>query len=153
METPKQIFESMLLEEAAVKYPNVPPHALVKKEYKLRSANGLAGAIVHFIKLLGGHAERRSNTGRYIQPKTYTNVFGKKIELGKGKYIPGTGRNGTSDVSGVFNGVPLAIEVKIGKDRMSEAQKQYKRDFEKAGGFYMEAKTFDQFYKDFKERF
>lgn len=143
----------MLLEEASTKYPNVPPHALVIKEYRLRTSNGLAGAIVHFIKLSGGHAERRTNTGRYVQPKTYTNVFGKKVQLGTGKYIPGTGRNGTSDVSGVFNGVPLAIEIKIGKDRMSGAQERYKMDFEKAGGVYIVARTFDQFYKDFKERF
>ena len=90
---------------------------------------------------------------RYLQPKTYIDVLGKTRTLGKGKYIPTTGRNGTADISGVFKGVPLSVEVKIGRDKMSSAQKAYRADFERAGGWYCIAKDFDGFIVEFQERF
>ena len=135
------------------KHPSFPKHALPRPKYSDRTANGLTKCIVHYINLIGGMAERRNSMGRYLKPKTYTNVFGKKVQLGTGKYIPNTGRNGTSDISGVFKGVPLVIEVKIGRDKMSPAQQTYKRDFERAGGFYLIADTFSQFFEDFNRRF
>lgn len=135
------------------KHPNVPEHALPKPKYSDRTANGLTKCVIDYINLIGGIAERRNSMGRYLQPKTYTNVFGKEVQLGKGRYIPTTGRNGTADISGVFKGVPLAIEVKIGKDRQSEAQRAYETDFKRAGGWYCIAKSFGQFYDEFQERF
>jgi hypothetical protein len=39
----------------------------------------------------------------------------------------------------------VKIEVKIGRDRQSEAQVEYQRQVEAAGGVYVIAKTFDGF--------
>jgi hypothetical protein len=39
----------------------------------------------------------------------------------------------------------VKIEVKIGKDRQSEAQKKYQEDIERAGGVYLIARDFDSF--------
>lgn len=114
-----------------------------------KTANGLEKCIVAYINLNGGIAERRANTGRYIDDsKVITDVSGFSRRLGTGKYIPGTGRNGTADCSGIYKGKPIAIEVKIGKDRQSEAQKKYQQDFEKVGGIYIIAKTFTQFVEE-----
>ena len=135
------------------KHPNVPERAIPQPKYSDRTANGLTKCVIDYITFMGGMAERRNSMGRFIQPKTYTNVFGKEIQLGKGKYIPTTERNGTSDISGVYKGVPLAVEVKIGTDKMSAAQRQYKDDFEAAGGVYIIARSFGQFIDEFQERF
>jgi len=130
------------IEAMKVKHPSMPVHAIPKPKYSEKTSNGLTKCIIDYIKLLGYHAERISNTGRYLQGKSYKNVFGKEVQLTKGKYIKGSGRNDTADISAVVNGIPMAIEVKIGKDKMSEAQEQYKKDFENAGGIYIIAKCF-----------
>lgn len=150
---PLDQLKELATEALREKYPNVPDRAIPQPKYSDKTANGLTKCIVDYLNLIGGIAERRNSMGRYLQPKEYTNVFGKKVQLGKGKYIPTTGRNGTADISGILKRVPLAIEVKIGKDRMSEAQKAYKADFERAGGWYCIARSFDQFIDEIQERF
>jgi hypothetical protein len=45
----------------------------------------------------------------------------------------------------------VKIEVKIGKDRQSEAQKRYQENIEKAGGIYYIAKNFDDFVEFFND--
>jgi hypothetical protein len=135
------------------KHSSLPIHAIPKPKYSDKTSNGLTKCIIDWINLSGGMAERRSNTGRYLQPKTYTNIFGKEQQLQEGKYIKSSGRIGTSDISGIFSGVALSIEVKVGKDKMSQAQIKYKSDFEKAGGWHCVAESFNQFYHEFKKRF
>lgn len=121
------------------------PDYVPKTIFSDKTANNLEKAICAYIKLNGGMAERRKNTGRYIDDsKIVTDITGAQRVIGKGKYIPGTGRNGTSDVSGIWKGKPVAIEVKIGKDRMSQAQIEYREDFEKAGGIFIIARNFEQ---------
>lgn len=148
-----QHLKQLALSKLKNKHPSIPEHAFPRPKYSDRTANGLTKCIVDYINLIGGMAERRNSMGRYLQPKTYTNVFGKKVQLGKGKYIPTTGRKGTSDISGVFKGVPLAVEVKIGKDRMSNPQEVYKAHFETAGGWFCIARSFEQFYNEFSKQF
>ena len=48
-------------------------------------------------------------------------------------------------------GLSLKIEIKFGKDRMSQAQGRYKQEIEKTGGRYMIAKDFDSFLIEFRE--
>lgn len=126
--------------------PNYPKEYLVATKFTDKTSAGLEKAICAYINLNGGMAERRKNTGRYLDDsKIVTNIIGQQMKLGSGRYIPGTGRNGTADCSGIWKGKPIAIEVKINKDRMSEAQKEYKRDFELAGGVYIVAKDWNVF--------
>jgi hypothetical protein len=61
------------------------------------------------------------------------------------QYIKGTSTNGTADISATIKGRSVKIEVKIGKDRQSDAQKQYEQDVIKAGGLYFIARDFDSF--------
>jgi hypothetical protein len=84
--------------------------------------------------------------GRVIDNrKTYTNVIGQNVTIGSTQYIPGTSTKGTADISATIKGRSVKIEVKIGKDKQSEAQKQYQSNIERAGGTYIIAKTFSEF--------
>ena len=122
----------------------------VKTAYKDKTANELERSICAFFKVIGGMAERVKNMGREVTTiqKHDCSVFGEVTQENR-KFIPGTGRKGTSDVKALYGGKSYAIEVKIGRDRMSQAQKEYKADFERAGGYYIEAKTFEQFSEEF----
>jgi hypothetical protein len=62
-----------------------------------------------------------------------------------GKWTPGQGTKGTADISATIRGRSVKIEVKYGKDRQSDAQKQYQEDIERAGGVYIIARDMDQF--------
>jgi hypothetical protein len=61
------------------------------------------------------------------------------------QWTKGTGTAGSADISATIKGRSVKIEVKIGKDRQSEAQKKYQEMIERAGGVYIIAKNFDEF--------
>ena len=106
-------------------------------------------------------AERISNQGQYRDnTKVVTDVLGRKRTIGTASWTKGQGTNGTADISstipikmknGQTIGLSLKIEVKFGKDRMSQAQARYKEEIEKTGGRYMIAKDFDSFLIEFRE--
>lgn len=121
-------------------HPNLPDYAIKYGKYDPSNANGLTKCIVAYIGFIGGFATRVSTTGRML-PTRITEV---KTEL---KFIPGTTRKGTADIMGSYKGIPLSIEVKIGKDRQSEAQKQVEREFNASGGRYYIARDFESFYQ------
>jgi hypothetical protein len=128
----------------------MPPDYVVRTKFSDKTANGLTKAIITFLKLHGCQAERISNTGRYIDDtRIVTDVIGFQRKIGSGKYIKGTGTNGTADISATIRGKSVKIEVKIGKDRQSEAQKKYQDDIERAGGLYWIAKDFTGFIEQF----
>lgn len=127
--------EDLAFAHKIAKYPNFPYP--VKTKYRDDTANGLTKCIISFIQLKGGQAERISNTGRNY----------------KGKWIYGTGTNGTADISATIQGKSVKIEIKIGKDRQSEAQKQYQTMIERAGGIYVIAKDFTGFLEWFNLKF
>jgi hypothetical protein len=123
------------------------PDYVVKIKFTDKTANGLTKAIIAWINLNGYQAERISTTGRYVDnSKIVTDVLGNRKKIGSGKYIKGTGTNGSADISATIKGRSIKIEVKIGKDKQSEAQIKYQQMIEKAGGIYFIAKNFDEFY-------
>lgn len=137
-------------EDLKKRFTILPVHALPKPKYSDKTANKLTSAIVDFINLKGGFAERISNTGRYIEGASIVDTVGR-VRNFKGKYIPGTGKNGTADISATYQGLSLKIEVKIGHDKMSEAQKEYQERTIAAGGIYFIARDFPSFYHFFIE--
>lgn len=118
-------------EATAKRYPNVPDHALPKRKFTDSTANGLTKAIVEWLTLNGCWATRVSSAGRYLP--------------GAKKFIPSTTKKGTADIHAVIAGRHVSIEVKIGKDRMSDEQSKVKSAIEKAGGVYFIASSFDEF--------
>jgi hypothetical protein len=127
------------------------PDYVPKTVYTDKTANGLTKCIVHWLNLNGWQAERISTTGRYIDnSKIVTDVLGNRKKIGSGKYIKGSGTNGSADISATIKGRSIKIEVKIGKDRQSDAQKKYQEMIEKAGGVYFIATDFDEFMMFYK---
>jgi hypothetical protein len=115
--------------EARGQHPTMP--YLAPRTFRDDSANGLTRCIVEYIRLKGGFASRISNQGTY----------NRKM----GRYIPGTARRGLADVMAVYQGKSLHIEIKIGKDRQSEYQKQVEAEVNASGGFYYLAESFSAF--------
>jgi len=128
-------------------YPNVPDKALPRPKYSDRTSNGLTRCILDFLNLKGWQAERISNTGRRLDKrKKVTNAIGQTQTIGQVKWIKSSGQNGTADLHAVIAGMPVKIEVKIGRDRLSKHQKAYKAEVERAGGLYVVARDFESFY-------
>lgn len=152
--TPLKILGQMQLDAAKAKYNNIPYLEHYAK-VKCNNANSLTQAIIRFIKLSGGQAERISTMGRVIDKSyTYTNVLGQKCRAGSSQYIPGTGTKGSADISAIIRTnssvvIPWRIEVKWGKDRVSKDQLKYKDDVTKAGGHYSVVMTFDDFFEQY----
>jgi hypothetical protein len=127
----------------------MPTDYVVRTKYIDTTANGLTKCVIDYINFSGGQAERISNTGRYIDDsKIVTDVLGNRKKIGTGKYIKGTGTNGTADISATFKGKSIKIEIKM-KDKQSEAQKEYQQAIERAGGIYFICHTFDEFLDKF----
>lgn len=147
-----KLLEELSTNEARLKYPTVP--YLAPRTYRDDTANGLTNCIIQFIRLNFGQAERISTTGRRIDQRyTFEDVTGKSRTIGGSHWIPGTGCNGSADISATIAGRSVKIEVKIGRDFQSEAQKQYQQAVEKAGGLYVIAKDFAGFYEWYNQTF
>jgi hypothetical protein len=122
--------------DKANRYPSVPSYALPKSKHSDSTANGLTKAIISWLELNGCWATRVSSAGRYIAQQ--------------GKFIPSTTKRGTADIHAVIAGRHVSIEVKIGRDKMSEDQHKVKAAIEKAGGLYYVAHSFDEFLTFYK---
>ena len=136
----------MALEQNKVKYPSIPDYARVCYNYSDKTANGLTRCIIDFLKLSGHYAERINTTGIYREGKTFKDVVGF-TRITPGMWTPGGATPGSSDISAVIHGKAVKVEVKIGKDRMSEAQVKYKEKVEAAGAVYYVARSFTEFYE------
>jgi len=142
--------ERLANDEARRKHPDMP--FLAPRRYRDDTANGLMKCILDFLKLKGHQAERISCTGRYVDnSKVVSDVTDAKRRIGSKKWIPTSMQRGTADISAIINGYSVKIEVKIGKDFQSEAQKQYQQQVKKAGGIYLITSNFEVFLDAYKQ--
>lgn len=149
-QTAIQILENMAQREAEARFPTIRPELLAPRKFKnTNKANGLTKAIIAYIKLTGGQAERVSTEGRVIQTKRKVNdyLMGGMRTVTDTKRIPTSGTRGSADISATICGRSVKIEVKIGHDRQSDKQKEYQQAIERAGGVYYIARDFDSFYE------
>ena len=138
--------ESLVFEAKRKRYPSIKPEYLAKAEFTDKAASGLTKCITSFIQLKGGQAERINTTGRAIDRQTtFSDVTGRTRTIGRIEWIPGTSTNGSSDISATLKGRSVKIEVKIGRDHQSQAQKDYEQAITKAGGIYYIAHDFKSF--------
>lgn len=127
------------------KYPHAAkiPNYFPTIPFVANSANSLTRCIEAYIRVTGGYADRINNTGIY-DSKT-------------GKWRKSGTRKGIADIMATKKvqyddrifAVPVAIEVKWGKDRLSEDQLKIKAEYEAAGGVYLVARTWEQFVEDY----
>lgn len=149
---PVTLLKELALAESRRKYPSLPEYARSTHSYTDKNANGLTRMIIDWLRFNGHQAERISVTGRCIDhTEIVTDVVGGMRRIGSGKYIPPTMTPGTSDISATINGRSVKIEVKIGRDKQSPAQKRYQEQIENAGGKYCIARTFDGFIEWYRE--
>lgn len=130
------------------RHSNIPAHARPPLSYSDKDAGKFQTAILAYLRLKGLKAWRQSSEGRYLREEYMTNVVGLKIKVGGGKFIPRDKEvKGIGDVCAVLppNGRFIAIEVKIGKDRQNEEQKEFQREMDEAGAIYFVTKTWDDF--------
>jgi hypothetical protein len=94
-----------------------------------RTANGLTMFVIKFLTYAGHRATRIASSGRMI---------GRK-------YIPGTTRKGTADISATIRGRAVMIEIKVGKDKPSEYQLREQELERNSGGVYEFIHTPEEF--------
>lgn len=147
----KELIELYRTKQRA-EHPDFPEAYLPKKKFTDRTANGLTQAVITFLNLSGHFAERVSSSGRMIDNRQITtNAVGQKTMIGSTKWIPGSMTKGTADISCTMKRpsdgqiISWKVEIKIGKDRMSEAQHEYKRKVEAAGAVYTVVHNFQEF--------
>jgi len=118
------------LEQSREKFPNIPDHARVRHTYKQSDTNSLTQAIIDLIILkYRGYAVRINTQGQWSE----------KLKM----WTKSTTRKGTADIHACINGRHYSIEVKTGRDTMSDEQKQTQADLERAGGVYILARNVD----------
>lgn len=123
--------ERLANEAARIRYPNHPDYAFAPRKFRDDTANSLTSCIVKYITFKNGFASRISNQGTY----------NCKLR----KYIPSTSRKGLPDIMATYQGKSLHIEVKIGRDKQSEAQIKIESEVTRSGGLYYLARNFTDF--------
>lgn len=93
--------------------------------------NGLTKQTLRILDLAGFKVWRQNNAAVY--------------DATKGIYRRGSATPGISDIIGFHRktGQFIAVEIKTGKDRLSDEQRNFLSDVEKAGGVAFVVKTFD----------
>lgn len=146
--------EKMADADNAAKHPNTPVKYLAKSKYRDDSANGLTKCIIDYIRFQGGQAERINTTGiPKDNRRQVIDVLGRTQTIGGIEWRPSGSTVGSADISATIKGRSVKIEVKIGRDRQSEAQRQYQVAVEKAGGFYYIARDFTTFLVWYRKTF
>jgi len=141
----KQRLDALKLANDIERHPSFPEDYFVKKKWDDKTANGLTKAITSFIQFNGYQAERINTMGVARENKR---TDGKLIGV---TWTKGTTTAGSADISATIRGRSVKIEVKVGKDRQSDAQKRYQESIERAGGVYMISRDFDTFVEWFDE--
>lgn len=133
-------------EMECARHPGIRPSLIPETKWDDTTANGLTACIIAFCSLCGWQAERISSTGRWLDKRQIvTDCTGNRRTIGSGCWIKPNTTIGTADISATINGRSVKIEVKIGRDRQSDRQKQYKAQIERAGGIYIIARSLEQF--------
>ena len=74
-----QTLNAMIRADLIRRYPDLPQEYITFTPMKANSANELTKAVIKFIRISGGQAERISVTGRTINTrKTYTDLLGHR---------------------------------------------------------------------------
>lgn len=95
-------------------------------------ASSLTRAALATLHLFGFTAWRQNNAG----------VYDKALNNGAGGYRAGSAKRGISDIMGYCErtGKIVAVEVKVGRDTLSDEQTEYLVGIDKAGGFAFECR-------------
>ena len=145
-QTPLFKLKTLKQQSLAFKYPNFPPSAIPIPTYSDKTANGLTKMVIDWLQLNGYQAERINTMGTArVNKGPKDESFNRNFDTVT--WTPSGSTKGSADISSTIAGYSVKWEVKIGKDRQSEAQRKYEADIKKAGGYYFIIRDFNQFYK------
>jgi hypothetical protein len=147
---PLDKLKELLIAEQKAKYPNSPylyantfDKSKPEKKEKLRIQK-FCELMGHSVSIIENRGQRKDNT------KVVEDILGHKKLIGSVEFIGSGMKKGIADLVGGINGRSISIEVKRvykkGKDRQSNAQKEYQQMVEKDGGIYIIVSGFDDFY-------
>lgn len=102
-----------------------------QKGTKPESANALTRRVVEYIRNNGHFATRLQSTGTYRDDLK--------------KFVPSQQRSGLPDVMAVVDSRACYVEIKIGKDTLSDDQKKAIAELQQAGAAVFVASDFDAF--------
>ncbi len=100
----------------------------------MSEANELTNKIIAHVYASGGYAWRASSVGIYDEKRRAYRTASKK---------------GVSDVLACYRGILIAIEVKIGRDRLRPEQEGFLANVRHVGGRAFVAKEFEAFKAEF----
>lgn len=146
-QTRNRIREAILAHDR-LKYPAIPEHCRPQPKVKEGSANDLTRTVIEFLRSEGWQVERINTTGRYIQGQTVKREYGG-VQHMPGRWIKGSGSRGSADISATIRRRSVKIEIKFGKDRQSDKQREYQADVERAGGVYWLVSDLDGFLEQY----
>ena len=128
------------------RFPSIKMEWRAIPQFTDANANGLTKCIIKWLQLCGHQAERINTMGRPIDnTQIVTNCIGQQRRIGSVQWIPSGVTKGSADISATVAGRSVKIEVKIGRDRQSDAQRRYQLDIERSGGVYIIVRTFEDF--------
>lgn len=113
---------------------SIPENCRFKRPFRDDTANGLAGCIEAWAKIHGAFYQRQNSQGQY---DSHLKMWRKS----------GTTK-GIADVQITYQGRTYNLEIKIGKDRQSEIQKEVERKIKAAGGHYAIIHCYDDFLRE-----
>lgn len=128
-----KVLELLAYEADRLKYPNIP--YIAPRKFRDDTANGLTACITAYLRLKQAFVSQLSNTGLY--------------DAKLGKFRPTTARKGLPYIIATNEGMSLFIEVKIGRDMMSEYQTKIRDEQTASGGLFFVATDFTEFKKWF----
>lgn len=124
------------------------------RKHRDDTANGLTRCIIGYLHHKGWQAERINTTGIPVDTRhEVKDIIGHRRTIGGVTWRPGGSTVGSADISATIKGRSVKIEVKIGRDRQSEAQRQYQAAVEAAGGVYYIARNFTDFWRWYQWNF
>jgi hypothetical protein len=127
--------EQLANAEASRLHPTCPH--LAPRTFRDDSAASLTKCITAYLRLNGAFVSRVNNTG----------IYDRRLN----RYRPGTSRKGLPDIIATHKGKSIFVEVKHGRDRMSEHQEKIMKEQERSGGLWFTAHNFTEF-KDWIDR-
>lgn len=136
-EAVRELEEALYLADCR-KHPSIDGKYIARRKMRDDTSGGLTACIVAYAKLNGSFASRLNNTGIFRN----------------GRYTRSTARRGLPDVLITApDGRSIFVEVKVGRDRMSEHQERVQQEQQQAGGIYLTIRTFAQFYDWYNEHY
>lgn len=96
----------------------------------MSKANDLTNAIINHIYLAGGYAWRASSVGVFDTKRMHFRAAAKK---------------GVADVLACYRAHLVAVEIKIGTDRLSDEQEGFIKNIQATGGIAFVARDFEDF--------